>query len=146
MRWFFDQAVYGTAILDYDIAKASSDRLDWFEKLRAPEKKSQTLYRTTVIVHRKGDFIFPVDLLMKFDDGENLRKQWDGHDRWTRYTYDKRAKLVSVEIDPGTATGLDRNYFNNSYVVQGDTSASHNLTHYWAVAVQFLSQLTAWLT
>ena len=146
LRWFFDQAVYGTAILDYDIAKASSDRLDWFEKPRAPEKKGQTLYRTTVIVHRKGDFIFPVDVLMKFDDGENLRKQWDGHDRWTRYTYDKKAKLVSVEIDPDTATSLDRNYFNNSYVVQGDARASHNLTHYWAVAVQFLSQLAAWLT
>jgi len=146
LRWFFDQAVYGTAILDYDIAKASSDRLDWFEKPRAPKKKGQTLYRTTVIVHRKGDFIFPVDVLMKFDDGENLRQHWDGHDRWTRYTYDKKAKLVSVEIDPDAAISLDRNYFNNSYVVQGDASASQNLTHYWAVAVQFLSQLAAWLT
>ncbi len=146
LRWFFDQAVYGTAILDYHIAKAESDRLDWFEKHQAPEKKGETLYRTTVIVHRKGDFIFPVDVLMKFDDGENLRQQWDGRDRWTRYTYDKKAKLVSAEIDPDTAIGLDRNYFNNSYVVQGDARASHNLTHYWAVFVQFLSQLAAWLT
>ena len=146
LRWFFDQAVYGTAILDYDIAKASSDRLDWFEKKPAPEKKGETLYRTTVIVHRKGDFIFPVEVLMKFDDGENLRERWDGRDRWTRYMYDKKAKLVSAEIDSDTAIRLDRNFFNNSYVVQGDARASRNLTHYWAVFVQFLSQLAAWLT
>ncbi len=145
LRWYYDQAVYGTAILDYDIAKASSDRLDWFEKKPKPEKKGETSYRTMVIVHRKGDFIFPVDVLMKFDNGENVREHWDGRDRWVRYTYDKKAKLMSAEIDPATAVRLDRNYFNNSYVVQEDRRASQKLTHYWAVFVQFLMQLAGWL-
>jgi hypothetical protein len=146
LRWYYDQAVYGTAILDYDIAKASSDRLDWFEKKPAPEKKGETLYRTQVIVHRKGDFIFPVDVVMKFDNGENVSEHWDGRDRWIRYSYEKKAKLVSAEIDPGTSVRLDKNYFNNSYVVDGDERASHNLTHYWGLFVQFLSQVVAWLT
>jgi len=146
LRWYYDQAVYGTAVLDYDIAKASSDRLAWFEKKPQPEKKGQTLYRTQVIVHRKGDFIFPLDVLMKFDDGENVREHWDGRDRWIRYMYDKKAKLVSAEIDPGTAVRLDKDYFNNSYVAESDHRASHNLTHYWGVFVQFLSQVMAWLT
>jgi aminopeptidase N len=146
LRWYYDQAVYGTAILDYDIAKASSDRVDWFEKKPPPEKKGETLYRTQVVVHRKGDFIFPVDVLMKFDNGENVREHWDGRDRWTRYTYDKKAKLISAEIDPGTAVRLDKNYFNNSYVVQSDERASHNLAHYWGLFAQFLAQVVAWLT
>lgn len=146
LRWFYDQAVFGTAVLDYDIAKASSDRLDWFEKNPPPEKKGETLYRTQVIVHRKGDFVMPVDVLMKFDNGENVSEHWDGRDRWTRYTYDKKAKLISAEIDPGTALRLDKDYFNNSYVVDGDKRASHNLTHYWGLFVQFLAQVVAWLT
>ena len=82
---------------------------------------------------------------MKFDNGENVRERWDGRDRWTRYTYDKKAKLVSAEIDPDTAVRLDKNYFNDSYLVQGDEKASHKLTHYWALFVQFFSQAVAWL-
>ncbi len=145
LRWYFDQAVYGTAVLDYDIAKASSDRLDWYEKKPAPEKKGETLYRTMVLVHRKGDFIFPVDVVMKFDNGETVKEQWDGRDRWIRYTYDKKAQLTSAEIDPQTQVRLDKNFFNNSYAVQNDRRATHKIAHYWIVCVQFLSQLLAWL-
>jgi hypothetical protein len=75
-----------------------------------------------------------------------VREHWDGRDRWTRYTYDKKAKLISAEIDPGTAVRLDENYFNNSYVVQSDERASHNLAHYWGLFAQFLAQVVAWLT
>jgi Peptidase family M1 domain len=145
LRGYFEQAIYGTAVLDYDIAKASSDRLDWDARSPAAEKKGETLYRTVVIVHRKGDFVLPVDVLVKFDNGENVHERWDGRDRWIRYSYDKKAKLVSAQVDPDTAIGLDRNYFNNSYVVQEDRRASHRLTHYWGVFVQFLSQVAAWL-
>jgi aminopeptidase N len=146
LRWYFDQAVYGTAVLDYEIAQARSDRLDWYQERPAPAKKASTLYRTTVVVHRKGDFIFPVDVLIKFDNGENIRERWDGRDRWVRYTYDKKAELVSAEIDPESEVRLDRNYFNNSYVVEEDRRASHKITHYYMVLIQFLAQLAAWLT
>ena len=30
----------------------------------------------------------------------HLTEHWDGKDRWIRYTYDKKTKLVSAEIDP----------------------------------------------
>jgi hypothetical protein len=145
LAWYFDQAVYGTAILDYRIAKASSDRLDWYEKEPPEEKKGKTWYRTSVIVHRKGDFVFPVSVLMKFDDGEIVGERWDGRDRWVRYTYDKAAKLVWAELDPDQAIQLDRNYFNNSYRVEEDRRASHKLAHYWAALVEVMSQLLAWL-
>ena len=146
LRWYFDQAVYGTAVLDYEVAKANSDPVAWYEKDPPPGRKRQALYRTTVVVHRKGDFIFPVDVLIRFDNGENVREYWDGKDRWVRYAYDKKAQLLSADIDPGNAVRLDKNYFNNSYVVAEDRSASHKITHYWMVFVQFLAQLAAWLT
>src|SRR6266853_1822883 len=61
LRWFYDQAVYGTQVLDYEVFRARSDRLDWYLKKQPGEKKGETMYRSTILVHRKGDFIFPVD-------------------------------------------------------------------------------------
>jgi hypothetical protein len=145
LRWYFDQAVYGTAILDYQILRASSDRLDWQEKNPPEAKKGQTIYRTQVVVHRNGDFIFPVDILVKFDNGEAAREHWDGRDRWVRYSYDKKAKIVSAEIDNGSGVRLDKNFFNNSYVEKADDRAASKIARYWTLAVQFMAQLAAWL-
>ena len=145
LRWYFDQAVYGTPVLDYEIRRANSDRIDWYLKDPPKEKKGETVYRTQVQVHRRGDFIFPVDLVIKFDNGESVTEHWDGKDRWVRYTYDKKAKLVSAQIDPGSMVLLDRDFFNNSYVQQEDTRARWKIVSYWTWITQMLSQCMAWL-
>jgi hypothetical protein len=150
LRGYFDQAIYGTAVLDYEIAAAGSDRLDWYEEnpQRPREdalKKDGTTYRTTVVVHRKGDFVFPVETVVKFDNGEVVREHWDGRDRWVRYTYTRKEKLLSAEIDPEHAIGLDKNRFNNSFVVEPNSAASGKISRYWTACVQFVSQLVAWL-
>ena len=145
LRWFFDQAVYGTNILDYEIYRARSDRLDWYAKNPPKEKKGETTYRTMILVHRRGDFIFPVDVVIKFDNGESITERWDGKDRWVRYTYDKKAKLVSVQIDPEFAVLLDKDLFNNSYVAKEDTRARWKIINYWTWFTQMLSQCLAWL-
>ena len=147
LRWYFDQAVYGTNILDYEIDKADSDRVNWWE----PEKSAKTsdkhqLYRTYVRVHRKGDFIMPVDVKVTFDDGSSAVEHWDGRDRWIRYTYEKNAQLVSAEVDPARKILLDRNLFNNSYTVDEDKRAIHKLRNIWTFASEWLSQLLAWFT
>lgn len=144
LRWYFDQAVYGTQVMDYEILRATSDRADWYVKDPPKEKKGETLYRTMVIVHRKGDFIAPVDVLIKWDNGESVTEQWDGQDRWVRYSYDKKAKMVSAELDPKGAARLDKDYFNNSYVEKADTRASRKLGYYWTAFLQLLSQGMAW--
>ena len=145
LRWFYDQAVYGTNVLDYEIFRARSDRLDWYLEKPPEEKKGETMYRTMVLVHRKGDFIFPVDVLIEFDNGESVAEHWDGKDRWVRYTYDKKAKLVSAEVDPEHAVLLDKNFFNNSYVEKEDTSAKWKIVNYWTWITQLLSQCLSWL-
>jgi hypothetical protein len=146
LRWYFDQAVYGTAILDYAVEHVRSDRADWFVKDRPDEKKGETLYRSTVVVHRKGDFVFPIDLEVKFDNGETALEHWDGRDRWIRYTYQKKAKIASAEIDPEHKILLDRDPFNNSYIEKADKRAMKKLTNLWVFASEWLSQLLAWLT
>jgi hypothetical protein len=145
LRWFFDQAVYGTNVLDYEIFRARSNRLDWYLKNPPKEKKGETMYRTMVLVHRKGDFIFPVDTEIKFDNGESVTEHWDGKDRWVRYMYDKKAKLVSAQIDPESAVHLDKDFFNNSYVSEEDTRARWKIVNCWTWITQMLSQWLAWL-
>ena len=144
LRWYFDQAVYGTQVLDYEIMKASSERTDWFGKNLPDEKKNVTVYHTEVTVHRKGDFIFPVDVLVRFDNGETAHERWDGRDRWIRYSYDKKAKVLSAEIDADHAVGMDKDEFNNSYLSRGDETGRHKLVHYWIALQQFAGQLLAW--
>jgi hypothetical protein len=146
LKWYFDQAVYGTNVLDYDIWDAHSDRLNWWEKEIRGKNPSEEMHRTYVTVHRKGDFIFPVDVVVKFDDGSSATEHWDGRDRWIRYIYDRKAKLASAEIDPLNQVRLDRNSFNNSFVVQEDQRAIHKLHNIWIFGSEWVSQFLAWLS
>jgi hypothetical protein len=149
LRWYFDQAVYGTNILDYEILKAHSDRLNWYEKKSAfgdSSKDKDQVYRTSVSVHRKGDFVFPVDIEIKFTDGQTVLEHWDGRDRWIRYEYVRNAKIKSAEIDPQHQVLLDRDLFNNSYVEEEDPHAVHKLSHIWLFANEWLAQLLSWIT
>lgn len=143
LRWFFDQAVYGTQVLDYAVESVNSDRADWFEE--KAEKKGETLYRSSVLVRRKGDFIFPVEVEVKFDNGEKVREKWDGRDRWIRLAYEKKARIVSAEVDPEHKVWLDTNLFNNSQTRERHSAATRKLANYWLFLTQFFAQLLAWL-
>ena len=145
LGWYWQQAVYGTQMLDYEVSRAESNPVNWFDP-KLEEKKGETEYETQVVLHRKGEFVFPVDAEIKFDNGETDRVRWDGRDRWVRYVYTKKAQVVSVQIDPDYRVTMDRDYLNNS-----DTDPAHHLavakfTTYWTFFTQFLGQMAGWLT
>jgi hypothetical protein len=148
LHWYFNQAIYGTQILDYSLADAHSDPLKWWDTpahaSKADEKNQ--VYRTYVTVARKGDFVFPVDVDIKFDDGSAAVEHWDGQDRWVRYQYDRKAKIQSAQIDANNQITLDRDPFNNSFVKEADPRAAHKLRTIWVFASEWLSQLLAWIT
>ncbi len=147
LRWYFNQAVYGTNVMDFAVMKLESTPVDWWKPdFKEGKKPGQTEYTSEVIVHRKGDFVMPVDVAIKFDNGDVVREQWDGKDRWVRYTYVKKAKLVSAEVDPEHKLWLDKNFFNNSKTMEPDTAATSKLTNYWTFITQFFAQtLAGWL-
>jgi hypothetical protein len=97
-----------------------------------------------VWIHRKEDFIFPIDVAIKFDNGEKVREHWDGQSRWIRYSYQKKAKLESVAIDPDSKILLDRNNFNNSHTEEANAAPVRKLANYWTFVTQFLAQMLAW--
>src|SRR5208283_4744151 len=81
LRWYFNQAIYGTQVLDYEVLKADSFPVNWYEDEKTAGKKKDdkdTVYLSTVWLHRKEDFVFPVELEVKFANGEKVREHWDG--------------------------------------------------------------------
>jgi hypothetical protein len=143
LRSFFNQAVYGTQILDYAVDQVSSDPAQWW--LPEPKDKKQVQYLSAVYLHRKGDFILPVTAVIIFDDGTRLRERWDGFDRWTKFTYTRNAKILSVEIDPDHTILLDKDLFNNSYVTTPNNIPARKLSNIWLSFQQLLAQLFSWI-
>jgi hypothetical protein len=143
LDWYWKQAIYGTETLDDRILSASAERRDWYDE--KDEKKGVTVYDNEVVVLRRGNFDLPVVLEAKFDDGSTVRERWDGTDRWHRFAWERKAKLVSAEIDPDRGYLLDRDPFNNSWTEKTDRKASGKLAGYWTLLTQWLEQALSWL-
>ena len=73
LGWFFDQVYRSSNVFDYGVDDAE-------ERAEDGER-----FRTDLIVRRDGEALFPVDVRVTFEDGEQITEQWDGRDRWKRY-------------------------------------------------------------
>ena len=146
LGWYWQQSVFGTKVLDYKVRRADSTRVDWAQKDAPDEKKGETVFETQVLLQRLGDFVFPVTAQVKFDNGETTRETWDGRDRWKRFVYVKKAKVLSVEIDPDHQITMDRDYLNNSIATEPQRRATMKIATYWTFLTQFLAQMLSWLT
>jgi hypothetical protein len=103
-----------------------------------------TVYRSYVWLQRKGAFVMPAEVEIKFDNGEAIREHWDGASRWTKFVYEKKAKVASAELDPDHKIQIDRNDFNNSYTDEPNGKAAQKINNYWMFATQWLAQALAW--
>ena len=145
LRWYFNQAVYGSQVLDYEVLRVDSSPANWYKEDKdKKDAKNDTLYNSFVTLHRKNDFVMPVEVEIKFDNGESVREHWDGQSRWTRFHYQKKAKIVSAEIDPNHTVQLDRNKLNNSFVVEPNPRPTWKLSNYWLFVTQWCGQAMAW--
>jgi hypothetical protein len=146
LRPYFNQAVYGTQVLDYTVDSVSSDPVEWWMPEPKDEKaRKRTAYKSTVYLHRKGDFILPVTVDVVFDDGTRQRERWDGVDRWQKLTFVRNARVISAEIDPDHAVLLDTDLFNNSIRTQPDDVPARKLNTIWSSAMQLFGQVAAWI-
>jgi Peptidase family M1 domain len=137
---YFAQAIYGTEILDYSVDSLTSGPSEWWKG-----KDAGGQYHTSVLVRRKGGFVFPVKLEVGFEDGSKEQATWDGKDRWMRFSWDKASRAVYAQVDPDGVVKLDANSFNNSYTLQPSRTARLKLTNYWVVAQQILAQWLSFL-
>jgi hypothetical protein len=75
-------------------------------------------YRSEVVARRYGDGAFPVDVLMVFKDGHEVRVPWTDDARWRLFTHTHTAKLDYAVVDPEGVLALDLHPSNNSRQVK----------------------------
>ncbi|MDZ7268263.1 MAG: M1 family metallopeptidase [candidate division KSB1 bacterium] len=162
LHWFFEQALFSNAVLDYSVERAAtaevkkgrgydfslhvtgadSSRAQAASFAESASTAGETrLYRSSFYVRRRGDFVFPVEIVATFANGEKVREQWDGREIWKKFTYTKPVKLVRAEVDPDRKIPLDVNYTNNSSRVHANHLGAHKLALRWLFWMQsFLDQ------
>jgi hypothetical protein len=130
MTWFFDQVYRSSNVFDYGVDTLDSARVrtQGYDVTPAQpvyrDATSESSYRTTVVVRRFGEAIFPVDVLVTFENGDNTREKWDGVDRWKVFTYNRPVRAQSVQVDPDRVLLLDVNYTNNSRTLAPQAEAA----------------------
>jgi len=149
--WFWDEDDQKTllGVSDRHEAKAQdSENEEVTDEDEATEQDGDTsdeeeLYRSEVIVDRRGDFIHPVKVELVFDDGETLRYQWDGRSRWQKIVEVRPAKLVSAEVDPDHLMELDVDPLNNSIRLEKDRRPAAGMIDSMVFWLQNVFQLTS---
>jgi hypothetical protein len=106
LTWFFDQVHRSSNTFDYAV--------DVFTSEPAPGRPDGAGYHTAVVVRRHGEGTFPVDVRVRFENGEETRWAWDGRDRWKVFESDSAARAISAEVDPDRVLLLDLRRTNNS--------------------------------
>ncbi len=127
LRWFFNQFWGSPDKLDYAIGKLKSVKVKKDagifhgqftppakERAKKKEEDSSDIYRNEVVIVRKGELIFPQEILILFENGEKIREKWDGRDRWKRFVFVKSTRLKSAQLDPSGIMIMDINHINNS--------------------------------
>jgi hypothetical protein len=118
---YFDQVYRSSNVFDYGVQDLQSHREGGH-------------YRTTVVVRRHGEAVFPVDVLVTFESGEQITEHWDGRDRWKAFSYDRGAPALSAIVDPKRILLLDVNYTNNSMTLKPTTgTAATRWTARWLI-------------
>lgn len=161
LSWFFDPIVRGTATIDYDIGSAVTRPVPQphgvFDTPKGPQTISRAdaarkdaelasagkqTFETAVVVRRRGETFFPVDVAFKFEGTPIERQHWDGRDLTKTFRFVRAEKLEWVDVDPDRKVELDANWLNNSQRITPDTRVSTTWTARWLFVVQ---NMIAWL-
>lgn len=133
LTWFFDEVYRSSNEFDYAIGRVASDPVELAGYVKQgsdfvyqaghdseDDEAEAELYRSEVVVQRRGAARFPVEVLMVFEDGSEVRKEWDGQARWILYVEERPVKLDYAVVDPERKLLLDLYYTNNSKRLEPD--------------------------
>jgi hypothetical protein len=151
LTWFFDQVYRSSNDFDYAIGRVASDRIELTGFVKEGSElvhrgtnedvadDDDAVYRSEVVVHRRGAARFPVEILMVFADGAEVRRDWDGQARWKLYVEERPAKLDYALVDPERKLALDLYYTNNSKRLEPDAKLpARKWASKWMIWVQDL--------
>ncbi len=114
LNWFFDQVLYGTDVCDYELTSIHNVKLDGRWEGATAESLRTTLYESKIMVSRLGEIQLPVTVLVRFENGNEVREEWDGKARTAEFTYRRDVPVTLAQVDPDHLLAMDINYNNNS--------------------------------
>jgi len=154
LNWFFDQALYSNAVIDYSVDRVKCSELnkdkgidytlstdDAIEgkSLNSEEgKDTSKLYLSEINIRRLGAFKFPIEVEISFENGETIRDNWDGQELWKKYKFIKPTRLKYAAVDPEHKIPLDINFSNNSKTVEYQSLGVSKLSTKFLFWMQFL--------
>ena len=123
MNWYFDQVLYGNDICDYAMSEVTNRKIRGYSGIiegdtvsyERSDFQADSLYLSTVSVERLGGITLPLDVLVHFDNGDEVLEEWDGRARYKEFEYTGTRKVNWVKIDPYGKIDLDVNRINNSW-------------------------------
>jgi hypothetical protein len=128
LNWFFDQTIYGTEVCDYRVAGFRSTLV----------AVGDSVFRSVVELERLGGLKLPVEVLVHFSNGEEVRESWDGISRTKDFSYTGERKIEWVKIDPENKILMDVNQVNNSKTTTPDGKPVKRITSVLFILLQFL--------
>ncbi|HWP83529.1 MAG TPA: M1 family metallopeptidase [Bacteroidota bacterium] len=118
LDWFFEQVLYGTNVCDYELTSISNRQVFREEEESSDSagtsEEQRAEYESRVLVSRLGEIIMPVDVLVRFDNGKEIRERWTGRERWKEFVYEGAEQIVWAKVDPDEVLMIDINLLNNS--------------------------------
>ncbi len=146
LTWFFDQVYRSSATFDYGVDRLESEPPtergfvgDGAAKTfrRGDPPPAPDRYRTTVVVRRHGEGMFPVDVRVVFENNQETRWRWDGRDRWKQFDVEHPSRARYAEVDPDRVLLLDVNATNNSMTLQPSSKrAARKWSLVWLIWLQ----------
>lgn len=130
LTWYFDQVYRSSNVFDYavdSVRSAPAAAEGFVDREGKPALVAAPVgapYRTVVVVRRLGEAVFPVEVEVVFRNGERVKEQWNGRDRWKAFVYEKPAMADYAVVDPSRTLLLDVNYANNSYTTRPQAGAA----------------------
>jgi hypothetical protein len=104
---WLEPLLYGTGICDCQLKSIHSDPV-------GDAGEEHGAYKTTVELRRSGDVVLPVEVEIELDNGERIRKNWNGKERWHRIEIRTDSKIKSAVLDPENKIALEIDVNNNS--------------------------------
>lgn len=132
MNWFFDQALYGENVVDYELISLRN---------RTRDGQKQAI----ITVQRNGDGKMPVDILVHFDNGKELMLFWDGKGRQRQFTLTENAEVLWATVDPKQKLYMDTNLNNNSLTLKPSSAPAAKFATKFLFWIENWMQWLAWL-
>lgn len=150
---FFETCIYRAEVLDYAVAGISNEyiippqgvygRND--QELKYKDGNASPSLISKISLKRLGEWVFPVEILVSFEDGSSETYHWDGIEGEKNLEITGKPKVVSAQIDPNLKMGMDVDLNNNSMTLQPQTAPLWKYTAKAIFWIQNLMQVASFL-